>query len=237
MAKSSASPLGRGSNVDFRSSEEYNNLQEENRVVSPGLCLLRFFRNPFQLSNLYPIFLQLSEAMEVLQREVEQYENEIRSLKDFKSPKRGNVSSSRSTPSKPSTPMVGGLTPNIRGAGDDYHSSITLEATFFRPALRQALQEAAHWKATATRAALLDLPPLPTSPIEQYSGGSNIFSEDYMLLSSAIANSRIEQASISLVDLRNKEKAPRAQLRDMKAKSAAIAERLETALLRCNSRN
>jgi hypothetical protein len=176
--------------------------------------------------------------MEVLQREVEKYENEIRSLKDFKSPKRGNVSiSSRTTPGKSSTPMIGGLTSNVRGPSDDYHSSISLEATFFRPALQQALYEAAHWKAAATAAALLDLPPLPTSPFELYSGGNNRFSEKNLLLSSALATSRVEKASISLVDLRNKEKAPRAQLREMKAKSTAIAERLELALLRCNARN
>ena len=34
IAKSSSTPIGRGKNFDFTSSEEYNNLQEENRVVS-----------------------------------------------------------------------------------------------------------------------------------------------------------------------------------------------------------
>ena len=168
----------------------------------------------------------------MLQREVEMYENEIRSLKDFKSPKRGNVASSRATPNKSGASLTSN-TPTFRSANDDPQSSISLEATLFRPALQQALQESAHWKAVATGSALLDLAPLPTSPMDLYGDGNSIFSEEAIRLSSALAKARIEKATITLVDLRNKEKAPRAQLREMKAKSAAIAERLETVMLRC----
>jgi hypothetical protein len=34
VAKSSATPVGRGKKLDFTSSEDYNALKEENRVVS-----------------------------------------------------------------------------------------------------------------------------------------------------------------------------------------------------------
>jgi hypothetical protein len=174
--------------------------------------------------------LQLTEAMDVLQREVEMYESEIRSLKD-KSPKRGNVTGIRSTPMKSGASLTS-HTPSFRGTNDEFHSTISLEATLFRPALQQALQETAHWKSVATGAALLDLAPLPTSPMDFYGGGKSVLSEEAVLVSSAWAKARIEKASITLVDLSNKEKAPRAQLREMKAKTVAITERLESVLLR-----
>jgi hypothetical protein len=163
--------------------------------------------------------------MEVLQREVEMYENEIRSLKDFKSPKRGNVSG-RSTPVRSN--VGSGVSANPRGP-DDTHSTWTLEATLFRPALQEALREIAHWKAVATDAAILDLPPLPVVPFGATTG-------DAILFSSAVAKSRIEKASVLLVDLTNKEKSPRVQLREMKEKRAAISDRLETIALRCFGR-
>ena len=168
--------------------------------------------------------------MDVLQREVEMYENEIRSLKDFKSPKRGNVTGSRATPIKSGVSVTSPV-PIFRGANDDSHSNISLEASLFRPALQQALQESAHWKAVATASALLDLAPLPTYPMDLQ--GNSVFSDEAILISSALAKARIEKATITLVDLRNKEKAPRAQLREMRAKNAAITERLETVMLRC----
>lgn len=44
VAKSSSTPIGgRGKNFDFASSDEYNNLKEENRVVS--VACLGFLRD------------------------------------------------------------------------------------------------------------------------------------------------------------------------------------------------
>jgi len=168
--------------------------------------------------------------MEVLQREVEMYENEIRSLKDFKSPKRTSVSG-RSTPVRSN---VGSGAPSNPRVPDDAHSTLSLEATLFRPALQQALQEVAHWNAVATGATMLNLPPLPTLPFVSTAGGTTLSSQsdESMLFSSAVAKSRIEKASIRLVDLTNKEKSPRMQLREMKAQRAAISDRLETIVLR-----
>lgn len=54
IAKSTSSQLGRG--VDFRNSEEYNNLQEENRVVR--IASLRLVReNKLHLSHVALRFL------------------------------------------------------------------------------------------------------------------------------------------------------------------------------------
>jgi hypothetical protein len=184
------------------------------------------------LALLNSLHTQLTEAMEVLQRDVEMYENEIRSLKDFKSPKRGNVSG-RTTPVRSN---LGSGTPSNPRGPDATHSTFTLEATLFRPALQQALQEVAHWKSIATNAAFMDLTPLPVLPFEEKLDGITPSSDDVFRLSSAVAKSRIEKASMLLVDLTNKEKSPRVQLREMKAQRAEISNRLETIVLRCRGR-
>jgi hypothetical protein len=174
--------------------------------------------------------------MDVLQREVEMYENEIRALKDFKSPKRG-ATSNRTTPRRATT-SVSDLSPNPRGAADDSQSTSALEATLFRPALQQALQEAARWKASATAAAIMSLPPLPMTTVSTCGSDNGVFSDDFIRLNSAIATSRIQKASIAMVDLTNNtSKTPRAQLREMKARNVAASERLETIMLRYRGRN
>ena len=131
----------------------------------------------------------------MLQRDVEMYENEIRALKDFKSPKRG-AASNRTTPRRATT-SIGDLSPNRRGAVDDSQSTSALEATLFRPALQQALQEAARWKASAMAEAIVNLPPLTISPVrcgDAFTSGDGVFSDDFIRLSSAIATFRIQKA-------------------------------------------
>lgn len=174
----------------------------------------------------------------MLQREVEMYENEIRALKDFKSPKRGSTNNSRTTPRR-ATPSINDFSPNSRGATDDSQSTFSLEATLFRPALQQALQEAARWKASATAAAIMSLPPLPMPSVyngDEYMSRIGDFSDDFIHLSSAITTSRIQKASVSMVDLTNRSKTPRVQLREMKARNEATSERLETIMLRFRGR-
>ena len=173
----------------------------------------------------------------MLQREVEMYENEIRALKDFKSPKRGSANN-RTTPRRATT-SINDFSPNPRGTSDDYQSTTALEATLFRPALQQALEEAARWKASATAAAIMNLPPLLISPAfngDLSASGNDLFSDDLIRLSSAIATTRIQKATVSIVDLTNKSKTPRVQLREMKARDAAASERLETIMLRFRGR-
>lgn len=233
IAKSSSTPIGRGKNFDFKSKEEVNNIQEENRVVSK--CFLFASFTSLIKSNSF-FALQLTEAVDVLQREVEMYENEIRALKDFKSPKRGSAVS-KSTPRRTST-AISDHSPAPRGAIDESHSTSSLEATLFRPALQQALHEAARWKTSATATAISDLPPLPILPFnienETYIGG--IAMGDCVRLSLAIAESRIHKASIALVDLTSSIKTPRAQLRDMAISNSIASQRLETAVMRYQGR-
>ena len=225
IAKSNSTPVGRGNNFDFRSSDEYNELQEENRFVSYSNVWSDLVDVSKHLTRCR-LHVQLTEAMDVLQREVEMYENEIRALKDFKSPKRGTASN-RTTPRRATT-SVNDLSPYPRVAADDSQSISALEATLFRPALQQALQEAARWKASATAAAITSLPPLPISSVTN--------ADEFIRLLSAVSTSRIHKASIAMVDFTNTSKTPRAQLRELKARSAAASDRLETAMLRCRVR-
>jgi hypothetical protein len=187
--------------------------------------------------------------MDVMQREVEMYENEIRALKDQKTPKRGGAAA-RGTPRRV-TSSVAELTQQARGSSlqtDDMQGNTgVLEATLFRPALQQALREVNRWKAATMTSSIMDLPPLPTimpPPLIRvaedgkeeidYTGPSTaFFSDDYYRLTSAINNCRIVKASVKMVDLTNREKAPRAQLKEMIAKSNAATQLVETTMMRC----
>jgi hypothetical protein len=123
--------------------------------------------------------------MDVMQREVEMYENEIRALKDQKTPKRpgtvtrgtprrtGATGVDFSSPHPMGIPTPGGNSVTIGGgggggggvglAGDEFYGNTgVLEATLFRPALQNALREANRWKAATVASALVNLEPLPT---------------------------------------------------------------------------
>jgi hypothetical protein len=184
----------------------------------------------------------LTEAVDVMQRQVDEYENEIRVLKDFKSPTKRGQGGNR-TPRRSMT-SVTDLSPHGRGSAEEAQvSSGALEAALFRPALQKALQEAAHWKAATTASSIFDLPPLP-----MLSGSRNVgeerksddFSEavfdTLQQLSSALSSNRLEKASVRIVDLTNREKSPRFQLREHAARKAAASERLETLVLRSRGR-
>merc|ERR1712032_1581166 len=107
----------------------------------------------------------LMEAMDVLQRQVDEYENEIRLLKDMKTPKKGPHRTPRRT--------MGTDYANDRRLGirdvDETQSVVSsaavgaLEAALFRPALNSALRDASKWKGKAVKSTLLELPPLSVS--------------------------------------------------------------------------
>ena len=200
----------RAHSADVKSAEEFNNLKEENRV--------------------------LTEAMDVLQRQVDEYENEIRSLKDFKTPKRG--AGARSSPRRAITSIADLASPGRGGAMEEPALSNTgaLEATIFRPALQNALRDAARWKSAAVASALADLPPLPTT----YKTSDGLLgpkveaaASDAIQLDSALSSYRMTMASVKLVDLTNPLKSPRQQLRESKAQSRIATENLEFAVSRC----
>lgn len=203
----SGGPMGRVVSSEMKSVEEYNSLREENRV--------------------------LAEAMDVLQRQVDEYENEIRALKDFKTPKRGGAA--RGTPRRAMT-TVGDFGSAQRSmlVEDKQTSTGSLEATIFRPALQQALEESARWKTTAV-ASLLDLPPL-SMPTPEESKMSDERTDDLHQLNTALADYRFELASIKLVDLTRKDKSPREQLRENKSRSAAVTMKLESVLRQCRGK-
>jgi hypothetical protein len=166
--------------------------------------------------------------MDVMQREVEMYENEIRSLKDFKSPtKRGAVGSTR-TPRRGAS-AASDFSLNPRGV-EDSQSISALEASLFRPLLQEALEDAARWRVSATAEAIKNLSPLPKLSA---SSEGNFWSDDLVRLSAAISANRIQKASVAMVDVTNTTKTPRAQLNGIKAKSAAASERLQAIMMQC----
>lgn len=207
LAKSSGA-MGRVMSSEMKSVEEYNSLREENRV--------------------------LSEAMDVLQRQVDEYENEIRVLKDFKSPKRGGAAA-RGTPRRSMTSVGDFGSPQSRMMVEEKQTSTgALEATLFRPALQQALEESAYWKKTTVES-LLDLPPLPM-PTPEESKMSDERADDLHQLNTALHDYRFELASIKIVDLTRKDKSPREQLRENKARASAVTLRLESVLRHCRGK-
>jgi hypothetical protein len=177
--------------------------------------------------------------MDVLQHQVDEYENEIRVLKDFKSPTGKRGQGSNRTPRRSLTSSADFASP--RGNTDDMQVSTgALEATLFRPALQRALQEASHWKAASTASSLFDLPPLRTlssSSTEKSKSGDTVEPFECLLqFSSALSSYRMEKASVTIVDLMNRDKSPRTQLREHAARKDMASERLETIVLRYHGR-
>lgn len=173
-------------------------------------------------------FPQLTEALEVVQRQVDEYENEIRALKDFKSPGKG---ARNRTPARRAITSVSDVSPYMRGSVEEpAMNTVALEATLFRPALQKAILEAATWKAEAMSKVMLDLPPLPST------SALGSVSEDLMELTSAQANSLVTKASVTLVDLTRRDKTPRMQLRETNSRVVAATDRLQSVVRRCEAR-
>jgi hypothetical protein len=166
----------------------------------------------------------------VLQRQVDEYENEIRVLKDFKSPRRGPQGNRPGTPRRALT-SVSDLASPKAGLDESISTGISLEATIFRPALQQALRESWKWKAAATSAVMSQLDPLP-GPFSRETGRE----DDLIQLSSAISDARLKKASIRMVDLTNREKTPRAQFQESRAACLEASRQLETLALRFRGR-
>ena len=153
--------------------------------------------------------------MDVLQRQVDEYEQSMRS--SLKSPK-GVQRTRRSGLPSPD------LTSPRRASLDGAQSTVTtsgLEAALLRPALQAALHDAVVWKSLAVSAIALDLPPLqPTDTAD------DLFST-LSTLASARSHARIQKATVSVVDLSAAEERPMASLITMKAGVAAAEDYLE----------
>jgi dynactin 1 len=173
--------------------------------------------------------------MDVLNRQVGEYENEIRALKDFKSPSKG--SRSRATPRRAVTSVADTVSsPHGRAQAVSEEAEIysgALEATLFRPSLQRALKDAAFWKASVVRESLSNLPALPVAKsLKVLDDQESENGDDLVELTLALADYRIAMASTSLVDLTRKDKTPRAQLRESTATKQAASQRLHAVLRR-----
>ena len=184
--------------------------------------------------------------MEVLQEQVDGYENEIRMLNTMKSPKKlGNKAGSRRQSLEPkNTPQAGKRQQSQRGLGGASTGSVgdtvvssaavgVLEAALFRPALSDARRDAAKWKNAALSQVLLELPPLSV-PCSAYGKESkDDFYSDAMdnltRLTDAVSHFRMKQATISVVDLEKSKGRARAQLRESIAVRDAASRQVETA--------
>jgi hypothetical protein len=160
----------------------------------------------------------------VLQRQVDEYEQEIRALKDFKSPTKRGQPGSR-TPRRAIT-SVSDVTSPRPGPDEAQSSSNSLEATIFRPALQQALRDSWKWQAVATSTTMSLLPPLPSPSTNR----SRL--DDLMQLTSAISDVRLQKASIRMVDLRSTQTTPREQLQETRNACLEASLRLESQVLR-----
>ena len=207
LAKTSAQPSPRKKSGGMTSSEEANSLKQEIRV--------------------------LTEAMDVLHRQVEEYEGEIRFLKDAKSPKGRQARTPRRS-------YADQLRERSR-SGDDLESmapqgsSGAFEAALFRPALQAARRDAAQWKAKATISTLLELPPLVVSssptPVTEETKSADEDPAPLLDLSSALASYRMETASVRVVDITKQARgrSRRSQLKKMVMKKASAANQLDKA--------
>ena len=166
--------------------------------------------------------------MDVLHRQVEEYESEIRFLKDTKSPSKGMARGPRRSYTSDALreSRSGG---ELQAITSEAHVG-AFEAALFRPALQAARRDAAHWRTKATISTLLELPPLTVPKLEEEkSADSDDDMSPFLQLSSALANYRTQVASIKVVDLTKPSKAPRAELYSMLRKKAAAAQQLDEA--------
>mmetsp|Transcript_14757 Transcript_14757/g.16904 ORF Transcript_14757/g.16904 Transcript_14757/m.16904 type:complete len:1371 (-) Transcript_14757:129-4241(-) len=157
----------------------------------------------------------LTDAMDVLQQQVDEYESEIRAMNNPKSPKGRLATPRKSSRNLPRTPLrsSGGINEDAAfAAGVSPASSVALQATLFRPAFESMQNETSIWKSNMIAQKIMELPPLSNCGIRSPELKKDI-SENNILTSLEAARStlRLEQASFRLVNLTAKTP-PRVQL-------------------------
>ena len=191
--------------IDISSVAEINGLQEENRV--------------------------LTEAMDVLQQQVDEYENEIRAIKDPKSPKPRGITASRKAAGLFSTSRSARGFDDTSGVAETSQAAVAaIEAAFYRPALMSARREASSWKAMAMSSIISDLPPLNVPRVSFPFGESKEAEADgspLAALEAARSGLRNAKAASTIVDLTKP--SPRAQYFDTMSRVAFAEERLKQA--------
>ena len=191
----------------------------------------------------------LQEAMDVMQKQAEEYEKEIRSLKDKSRPTRSNVRTaggSRATPKSSSMDLeatlnqlgqASGSKPPGSSSRDVLLESVSLETALFRPALSSAVQSSIYWKSKAMESALSKLAPLNVSAGNKARKAlDNLFSlrgndetnELDCTNEIALAKSevRLVNASFSIVDLSKNDVSAREQLSCEQQKKRMAEQRL-----------
>jgi hypothetical protein len=175
--------------------------------------------------------------MDVLHRQVEEYENEVRFLKDAKSPQGKRTGRTPRRGYDRAYTNIGDRT----SSSDDLQALASstgvgaFEAALFRPALQAARRDAAQWKTKATISSLLELPPLNVPGTPSSSSEEEKTMDDYrnpfLQLSSALSLYRLETASVKVVDISKctPAKTSRAHLHETMRKKASAADRLDQA--------
>ncbi|KAL9189707.1 hypothetical protein ACHAXT_009382 [Thalassiosira profunda] len=199
----------------------------------------------------------LQEALDVMQKQAEEYEKEIRSLKDKSRPSRGvRTAGGRTTPKKSSSMDLEATlnqlqTPGSKSTGsrDVLLESISLETALFRPALSSAVQSANHWKGKAMGSALSKLAPLnvpvvaqsvPSSAgVEANKALDELLAQREMAakdraqcldeLALARKTSRMAKASFSIAELSRGDASSRTQLNEERRKDEVAQLKLQKA--------
>ena len=139
----------------------------------------------------------LNQALEATQSQIDEYEREIRSLKEQKS-RGGSSRSNRRTSLDTDFSLASlGISSPSKSRQEATVFSLSLESAFFRPALRDALSDASIWKAKTLSDKVSQLSPL--------SDMSSTFRKDLTnnsrQLNLAFSEVRLAKASIGLVKL------------------------------------
>ena len=176
----------------------------------------------------------MQEALDVMHQQVDEYEKEIRTLKEkSRTPRVSRQVSGRITPKKSSSVVDLESTLSQFGSAtktggvssrDIMLESISLEAALFRPALAKATQSASYWKARSMGSALSKLVPLN---VQSKSQRDRDYYEEITLARNEV---RLAKASFSVVDL-STDVSSRIQLKQQREKEHLAQSRLHDATL------
>mmetsp|Transcript_4225 Transcript_4225/g.8073 ORF Transcript_4225/g.8073 Transcript_4225/m.8073 type:complete len:1444 (+) Transcript_4225:81-4412(+) len=168
----------------------------------------------------------LNEAMEVLQSQVDEYEREIRMLKDQKARSYRHPNNSTGKGASLETVSLAsgiGMTSPQNNRNDQGDSVLSLESALFRPALHDAISDASMWKSTAVYDKLLRLPSLSK---DSHKNGLDMINQSRQL-SLAHADLRLVKANIGIISLQESKSNARSLLFKEKEKALFAMRKLE----------
>ncbi len=193
--------------------------------------------NDLQISNCLYQSQKLSEAVEVLQVQVDEYERGIRNKKES-SKLRGSVSRMKGQTPRKSVAFESEISLSKLGVGSSesfgaqqYQQSaskgLSLEAAFYRPALRAARSDAVAWRVKTMEQSISKMEPLVLSDASKISDLSRCSQELLM----ASNQTRLDKASVRILDIKHARR-PRARIQlQEEQKLQSSLERLREASL------